>query len=337
MIIGDNLGYSLRIFNKDLRALSYDDVVTYFQEPREESEILEFKSGQGDFEGVFINNIMRTISAFLNSSGGLLIWGAPKEITVEKGKTKVCGGDLTPLTISKEKDHLINRISSAISYMPMGIRIEKLEKDGKFLYIFEIDESYSKPHQYNGIYYIRLDGQSKPAPHYIVDSLFKQIKFPEVEGCINFSRFNFTHGDDIFIDIEVYINNFSPFINEKNVSYRLVCTPGIFLDNNKATFSSDTIQLLHFGMPHRSTHSIHLSASTLHSKHYIFKIMLSINGELSPAKSSSYEFNLEKQEGSGKFQFKKNIISFYENKTFKERQDELGSTKKSFYETTLNR
>ena len=333
----NNNEYSKKTFNKDLRDLTYDDVVAYFEEPREESESLEFKSGQGDFEGTFINNILRTISAFLNSSGGLLVWGAPKETSVEKGHPKICTGDLIPLAISKEKDHLINRISSAISYMPTGIRIERLEKDGNFLYVFEIDESPSKPHQYNGIYYIRLDGQSKPAPHYIVDALFKQIKFPEVEGCINFTRFKFTQRDEIFMNIEVHINNFSPFINDKNVSYRLICTPGIFLNNNREDFTSEPIPFLHFGMPHRSTHTIQLSASELDSKNYKFQIMLAIHSELSPAKSCNYEFDLEKQKDARKFQFQDTVVTFYENKTFIERQEELGTTKESFYKSVLNR
>src|SRR5690606_14743781 len=214
------MGYIEKIFKKQLRDLSFDDVSNYFREPQEESEILEFKSGQGDFEGVFVKNILRTINAFLNSSGGVLIWGAPKETIDEKDKAKFCVGELTPLTISKDKDHLINRISSSISYMPIDIRLERLEKGDQYLYVFEVDESSSKPHQYNGSYYIRLDGQSKPAPHYVVDALFKQVKLPEVEGCINFSGFHFTQGDDIIMSVEVLVTNFSPFINEKNISYR---------------------------------------------------------------------------------------------------------------------
>lgn len=331
------MDYAKKLFNKSLRELSFDDIANYFKEPREESEILEFKSGQGDFEGVFTKNILRTITAFLNSSGGILIWGAPKEASIEKDKPKACSGELCPLTALKEKDHLINRISSAISYMPTGIRVERLEKDSQYIYLFEIDESPSKPHQYNGTYYIRLDGQSKPAPHYIVDSLFKQIRFPEVEGCINFSDFHFTKGDDILITIEVYLNNFSAFINEKNVSYRIVCTPGVFQDNNRGDFVSESISLLHFGMPQRRVHIIQLSASELTSKNYGFSIVLAIHGERSPSKACKYDFNLIHQKGSGEFHFNNTIVSFYENKTFKEMQEEIGTTKESFYRSVLKR
>lgn len=331
------MSYSEKLFNKDLRDISFDDICVYFKEAREESEILEFKSGQGDFEAVFNNSILRTISAFLNSSGGILIWGAPKDTVVDKGKFKVCKGELSPLPIRKEKDQLINRISSSISYMPTSIRVERLEKNDQYIYIFEITESDSKPHQYNGIYYIRLDGQSKPAPHYIVDALFKQIQFPDVEGCINFSKIQFTHDNDILITIEVFINNFSPFINEKNVSYRLICTPGIFLDNNKGDFISDTISLLHFGMPQRRVHNIKISSHLLSSKDYYFKCLLTFYGEISPSKSCHYSFNLQNQSVSGQFPFGATNISFYENKTFKEMQEEKGTTKESFYNSVLKR
>ena len=70
------MDYCTTCFNKTLANLEYQDIENFFHEPREESTRLEFKSfpQKGDFnkclEGVIIG-----ICAFLNSEGGILIWG----------------------------------------------------------------------------------------------------------------------------------------------------------------------------------------------------------------------------------------------------------------------
>lgn len=286
------MDYAQRVFNKSLRELSFDDIVNYFQQPREESETLEFKSGQGDFEGTFVNNIIRTISAFLNSSGGLLIWGAPKDSTVEKGKSKICTGDLSPLTIFKDKDHLVNRISSAISYMPTGIRIERLEKDGQYIYIFEVDESPSKPHQYNGIYYIRLDGQSKPAPHYVVDALFKQIKFANLEGSVSFDKISHKE-EKLLIDFEAFVRNRSKFIIEKSLSLSVHTSLGFFENNKKKILTVERTSSLHYGPEASFTNQLVIELENLKNGNTMCDFILFFAGESSLAKVSKYKLNLK--------------------------------------------
>ncbi|ERJ57149.1 AlbA family DNA-binding domain-containing protein [Sphingobacterium paucimobilis] len=299
------MSYSERIFGKNLRDLSFDDISTYFQEPREESEILEFKSGHGDFEGVFVNNILRTINAFLNSSGGLLIWGAPKDIVIENGKPKVCVGDLIPLTILKEKDHLINRISSSISYMPIGIRAERLEKDGQYLYVFEVDESASKPHQYNGLYHIRLDGQSKPAPHYIVDALFKQVKFADLECKIDFKLIK-KLDEDTVIEFNVNIWNRSKYIIEKSLSVTAFTTMGYFDYSKNDTLNLNQSTPFHYGPPRSFNNQIVFKQIDLFNS-TTCKIYLMFGGENSMAKTSQYELDL-KPLADGNFDLEPNLL-----------------------------
>ena len=94
---------------------------------------------------------------------------------------------------------------------------------------------------------------------------------------------------------------------------------------------------LYFGMPNRRMHTIKLSAAELHHRNYNFRISLVISGGLSPAKSCYYEFNLQNKKGSGKFQFNETVIKYFENKTFKEQQEELGTTRESFYKSVLKR
>src|SRR3546814_8693233 len=85
-----------------------------------------------------------------------------------------------PINISKDKDWLINKITRAISYMPVGIKAERISYGDNNIYIFEIKESQAKPHQYKHKYFIRLDGQTQDEPHYLVDALFTRITFTDL-------------------------------------------------------------------------------------------------------------------------------------------------------------
>lgn len=327
--------YCKQIFGKSIRDLTGEILQEYFIEPKEETEILEFKSGHGDFEKIFTNNILRTVNAFLNSSGGVLIWGSPEDKAPEKGLEKECVGDLVPVLQKREKDQLINRITSSISYMPTGIYIERLPfKDG-FIYIIEVHESESKPHQVNGQYHIRIDGQTKPAPHYIVDSMFKSVKLPELDGRIDFIRADVVPGRFVSINIAVIIFNRSIFINEKNVSFQMVVSPGQFKTNNRGEYFSSSHQVLHYGRPYRETHVIYISNEMLQNKDD-FRLILTFGGELGPALTNKYTISTINMQ-TGPIDFHQHIVEIFENENYKEVQEKLGVTHEDNLKRMLNR
>ncbi len=74
-----------KIFNKPIGSLQLKDLEEYFKEPQEETSILEFKSGE-----VEINDVYKEVAAFLNTEGGLLIIGTPREeeVLIKKNKKK---------------------------------------------------------------------------------------------------------------------------------------------------------------------------------------------------------------------------------------------------------
>ena len=86
------MSYIKKIFNKDIDNLNISDLVTFFETEQEETSVLEFKSGD-----VEIIDLYKEITAFLNTEGGLLIIGAPREIKKTIGKTvvKTCIGEVT--------------------------------------------------------------------------------------------------------------------------------------------------------------------------------------------------------------------------------------------------
>ncbi len=332
------MSYSNLYFNKNLHELTYEDIEIFFHQEHSENETLEFKSFNihTSFDTQLDKSIIRTIDAFLNSTGGLIVWGAPAGVIPEGGKEKIFIGDLSPCNVLKEKDHLINIISSRISPLPMGVAVQVIRRNENYIYVFDIEESDFKPHQFNERYFIRLDGQSKPAPHYIVESLFKQVKFPDISGLIKFESASFDLNGHLSLVIVVFINNFSPFLNDENISFHLVAHPGSFPITGTGTFQSQSYDLIHFGKPIRSQFELIVYRDDYIKNGSKVKILLSFGGKLSPARMSSYTLNLEYY--SQEMKNANHLISeLTENILFSDHQRELGKGKDTFIKDILER
>ena len=169
------------IFGKDLVHVTKDDLVEYFSTPREETSVLEFKSGQ-----IKINAIFKEICAFLNTEGGMIIIGSPKERKIQRsGKfaRRVCQGNLIPSGF-RDKKWINGLIAANIVPYPEDIRIHQITDEEGNYFLIEVPQSQNPPHQFlnDGRYYIRLEKEAKPAPHGIVQALFyKRIK-AQLEG-----------------------------------------------------------------------------------------------------------------------------------------------------------
>ena len=179
------MGYAKSFLGKELYEISYADVEYFFKDVKEESDKIEFKSFYSNDEKHFNHKesgIIRAICGMLNSDGGLIIWGAPMGKSISGRKEKIYEGSLSPLEISIEKDAFISKISNVISPSPKGIKFQRLEKNGKYVYLVEIPQSEYAPHQYNNVYWMRLDGQTRAAPHHYIEALFKKITYPNLQG-----------------------------------------------------------------------------------------------------------------------------------------------------------
>src|SRR5688572_26774075 len=89
-------------------AISYSHLETYFNVVRDETNHLEFKSyHSADDFNKNSENLLAPICSFLNSDGGVLIWGSPK--TSKEGKRRFCQGPLSPLNVVIEKDDLLRK------------------------------------------------------------------------------------------------------------------------------------------------------------------------------------------------------------------------------------
>lgn len=328
------INFSHSTFGKNLGDLTYDDIANYFIAEHPESNNIEFKAFSleyGNFNRDF-KGVIRAICGLLNSDGGIVIWGAPIGIENEVTHEKIFQGDLSPVPEYKEKDVIINKVSDSISPLPVGINVKILRQaDNENLYVFEVQESPYKPHQFENIYLVRLDGQTKPAPHYFIEALFRRISYPNIEGYIKFNSADLHQPSALYyIDFTTLLFNFSRLQNEEEVMYRLTTTAGHFRTQTNSPEPYNFIgqePRLHFGSPMMNTQRIVLTPQQINQCNFTLHLMLSISGKKSPVKISDYTLNLHNIDLNNPKNTTNLISAMTENELLSERQDRLGTTR----------
>lgn len=283
--------YSEAIFGKPLLSLTYQDVEMFFQTEREETINLEFKSypAQGNHKDKE-NVIKKSVCAMLNSEGGIIIWGAPIETRDSNGITKA-SGSLTPFNVGLDKDKLINILSSTILPMPVSIQAHFLyDINGNSIVVIEVVKSLERPHQIDNRYYVRLDGQTRVAPHYLIKALMQSQDFPIIRGHIRLKKIS-NDGNYIYLTFSKLLFNTSKFNNEKNLFMRIMIYPGQIFVNHKligSTYDQD-FPILSHGRPMMSKFILKLTPTEAQNE---IKIIFQFGGEKSPSKTSSYTYNI---------------------------------------------
>ena len=292
------------LFSKSIETLSEEDLVLFFEEPKTENDKLEFKSyrefaakiekGNKNVKDTdAFKNILTTICAFLNTDGGVLIWGAP-EGKIINGKEKSFSGALSPVTTVFEKDQVINKIVSAINPTPNRILFKAIPvKSGGFIYLFEVLASDFAPHQVMGTYYMRLDGQTKYAPHQYIDALIRRIQTPRLRMQIKFGDI-LNVGELVSIPFNVTIWNAARQVNEKNVNFTLSSFAQILKDEEvftelkeETTISFEAAKILHHGNPVRYTFFIITPLNKGYGRRRI-PVRATLSGDTAPMIFSEY-------------------------------------------------
>ncbi len=298
-------------FGQPARSLTYQDVENYFTVNREESDTLELKSyhTEGDRSGDAEkeNGIIRSIAAFLNSGGGLIIWGAPAGQTVTGRSEKVFTGNLSATTRLIEKDRFISRVTDNIIPAPNKVQFHTYEHNGNYVYLIEVTQSDYSPHQFSNRYYMRIDGQTKPAPHHYIEALFKKISFPKLEGYITASRLRQV-GPFFYLDITARIFNLSRLQNELRPFYRLVAGPGAILLDSLTTQSqkkyfmgghelrsSDNLIPIFYNQPLVFTETLRINPTEVQANNSELAIWFWFAGEKSPLLVSQYQLRFDFQ------------------------------------------
>lgn len=351
---------------QNIDEISYADIVSFFSIERKESDRIEFKSfditesngkGRDKFEKDQLNNILETIVAFLNSDGGILIWGAPKGILNETNKEKAFIGKPTFVPYQYGDDQIISKITDKINPNPNRIRKKIIQEGEGFIYVFEVEKSEYSPHQVNNIFYMRIDGATKPAPYHYIDALFKKTKYPDIRGYIKIEKWSINKEhipmmpkvDDYHLRISAIIFNFSKLQNDYNLSYNILIDLGVFQNSKSLIQNSNTNyayrgkllrrinvkDIVFYGEPITESYTIVLTKSELSSNNYQIKINLFFGTKSSPMKCSRYTIDLNQKnvDEPNKTMF----IEISENLLMSEFKEELGQSDKDSLEAILLR
>ncbi|SDF93833.1 Putative DNA-binding domain-containing protein [Pedobacter terrae] len=335
--------FSKVILGKSLQDLQYKDVADFFINEHGESNTIEFKAfsaTHGNFKEN-IKGVIRAVCGMLNSDGGLVIWGAPLGVADPVTKEKKFIGALAPVPEYKEKDWLINKISDSISPLPTGIRVAVLQQGAnENLYVIEVESSPYKPHQFDNTYFVRLDGQTKPAPHYFIEALFRRISYPNIEGYVKIDRAGLLTGQSLYyMDITCFMFNFTQMQNEEDITVRLMTDPGYFDDTSEFTNNSKNYEIskLHFGLVNTHRARILFDPYQLDAKGKKIRFIMTYTGKHSPAKSSIYTIDFARVDLGNAANTGQMLVQMEENVLFSERQERLGTTRESTLQASLGR
>lgn len=322
-------------FGKQLRDLEYQDVVNFFSEARAETDQLEFKSYGGTLNNETYKLINRSINGFLNSSGGLLVWGAPQGEISQEGDEKVFVGELTTIDTVLEKDRLVSRCSDPHTPLPQGIRVQIIPDGlGNCVCIFEIDESNYSPHQFDNRYYMRNDGKTNPAPQHYVEALFRKIRYPNFEAYLNIERCNYATRlprHIIELRIRLYFFNWSALQNIEYPTMSLMASGGATFDISNSSIVNHTFleRTIHFGAPVTFYYDLVVPRPQPGVPNDI-DIVISFGARNTPAKISEYTLTVENLPPTNLDDL---ISAARLNRLLKDVQEENGTTRESTLES----
>jgi len=334
-----------QILGKRIENVEYADVLEYFNTPRKESDRREFKAfvDGTKAEKDQRTTLLRSICAFLNSEGGLLLWGTPIGKAPAPGQEDEFQGDLTHVINEYGEDQLSSIVYDNISPPPPGLKHRKLEDGERRLYLFEVPRSSYSPHQVSGTgtYYFRFNATTRPAPHHLVEALMRRVTFPNIGAYLKITALQ-TANPDLQLLAEVLVINHSPLQNERDVTIYLSTSQGQFggqtfgavsnrkyLNGNAELRLENQIATLHYGVIHSEVVEIRMPIS---AKGSTLVIVVSVGGRYSPVKGSSYTLTLDTNLGA-----KDLITSMAENYEFHETLGDMKSSSSEVLRSALGR
>ncbi len=124
----------------------------------------------------FLKELSKQISAFANSGGGNLVFGICDPKTVAAKTIEPCEQLVGRQSM---KDYLATMVEQSVEYPLQDFRVHRIPLTGdatKSIFVIEVGDSLAAPHQAKADkhYYYRIDGHTKPAPHFYVELLQKR-------------------------------------------------------------------------------------------------------------------------------------------------------------------
>ncbi|TGM48835.1 AlbA family DNA-binding domain-containing protein, partial [Leptospira vanthielii] len=212
------------MINKNFENIKIEDITQLIENGVPESKTIEYKLELNDDNADSKKEFLADLSSFANSEGGDLIYGLRCENGVP---IEIIGIDVD--NIDQKLLQLENIIRDGLS--PRIIfNIKYIELNSKYLFIFRVSKSWSKPHRIEYKNYHRFYGRNT-AGKYLLD--------------INELRNNFLSTNDIVTNIKNFITNRNTEILSNNGIAKLNdgCKLAIYLIPLNSFVSNQTFDL----------------------------------------------------------------------------------------------
>jgi len=150
---------------------------------------------------------------------------------------------------------------------------------------------------------MRLDGQSRPAPHHYIEALFRKVTYPRLRGHIIINSCQLFAGNQYVIDVSCYIFNMSKLQNEHNIylqlctdigsiNYKNISNNGekYFLEGNELRIS-EAMPILFYNNP--LVEKVSISYMPYKLINYESDLLLYFGGKQSPLMVSKYKLSFK--------------------------------------------
>ncbi|SFI75074.1 Putative DNA-binding domain-containing protein [Nitrosomonas sp. Nm34] len=155
--------------------------------PDSEHDYFDRKSGELIFNTDFKSTLAKAFSAFANSGGGHIVIGVEDN------------GDMVGLPMffkgrAYTREWLEQIIPNLVQPVPTKFRVHQIplpkeldSENDKVIIVIDIDDSVLAPFQsiYTMIYYYRVSGHSKPAPHFYLEAIRNRKKIPTLTATLS--------------------------------------------------------------------------------------------------------------------------------------------------------
>jgi len=154
--------FSQVYFNKHLDDVDIDDIQSLIEEKVKEGTTIDYKMEKASY-----SIIAKVISSFLNTKGGLLVYGVKEkdEIPIE-----ITGCNKTVIQLQRSIYDRVTPWHDNIKFR----KIENSDEPVKNIILIEVPKSQNPPHMTDNRYYYRNYEESTPMTHYQIKSIFNE-------------------------------------------------------------------------------------------------------------------------------------------------------------------